>query len=270
MTPLRSFRSLPGIVTALGMIPQEPFAQGSAPGAESPLSPLRPHEFETRVVQQVRLRYLQYLPEGAEETPEGPTRWPLVLFLHGAGERGDDLTRVTVHGPPALIRRGHRFPFILVAPQCPEGRRWDPVALTALLEDRVRRLPVDPERVYVTGLSMGGYGTWKLGLLHPERFAAIVPICGGGEWIDVCLAGREKAEALRTLAVWAFHGARDNVVPLSESERMVHALKGLGAQEVRFTVYPEGEHDSWTVTYEKPELYEWLLRQRRVGAVWPR
>lgn len=267
---MRSLGPLSGIVTVLGMVPGWFFADASSVAGEDPPGPFRSCEFEARVVQQVRLRYLLHLPEGAQERAEGSGRLPLVLFLHGAGERGEDLARVTVHGPPALVRRGTRFPFILVAPQCPEGRVWDPVALTALLEDCVRRLPVDPERVYVTGLSMGGYGTWKLGLLHPERFAAIVPICGGGEWIDVRLAGREKLESLRDLAVWAFHGARDEVVPLSESERMVKALKELGVKEVRLTVYPEAGHDSWTATYEQTELYGWLLRHRRRGAVWPR
>jgi predicted peptidase len=240
----------------------------SIPAAE-PLQRFEQHRFETRIVQNVQIRYLLWLPGGTGGARTTPARWPLVLFLHGAGERGNDLARVTIHGPPALVQRGTNFPFILVAPQCPEDQRWDPTTLMALLEHLVRKLPVDPTRVYVTGLSMGGYGTWKLGLMYPERFAAIVPICGGGEWIDVRLAGRTRADALRTLAVWAFHGARDNIVPLSESERMVNALKELGAREVLFTVYPDAEHDSWTVTYQKPELYEWMLRHSRPGAAWP-
>lgn len=239
------------------------------PAAET-VAPFRTQTFETRILQTVRLNYLLRVPSSRPSSELRDVRWPLVLFLHGAGERGTNLAQVTIHGPPALVQRGTNFPFILVAPQCPEGQRWDPVALMALLEHVVRTEPVDPTRVYVTGLSMGGYGTWKLGLLYPERFAAIAPICGGGEWIDVRLASREKLEALRTLAVWAFHGARDNVVPLSESERMVNALKEAGVHEVRFTVYPEAGHDSWTVTYEKPELYQWLLRHARPHAAWPR
>lgn len=228
--------------------------------------------FETRITRDIRYRYLLSLPRDASagtETASPARRWPLVLFLHGAGERGQDLRLVTVHGPPALVQRGTNFPFILVAPQCPEDQRWDAPGLMALLEHLVHRLPVDPTRVYVTGLSMGGYGTWKLGLTYPDRFAAIVPICGGGEWIDVRLAARSRVEALRSLAVWAFHGARDPVVPLSESERMVQALKDAGAREVRLTVYPEAEHDSWTVTYENPEVYRWMLEHRRPDADWP-
>jgi predicted peptidase len=226
--------------------------------------------FETRITREIRYRYLLSIPSPDSAGPATPaTRWPLVLFLHGAGERGQDLSRVTVHGPPALIQRGTNFPFILVAPQCPEDQRWDAPGLMALLEELVQRLPVDPARVYVTGLSMGGYGTWKLGLSYPQRFAAIVPICGGGEWIDVRLAARDQANALRSLAVWAFHGAKDPVVPLSESERMVNALRQVGVQEVRLTVYPDAEHDSWTVTYNNPEVYQWMLQHRRPDAPWP-
>ncbi|MCS7091190.1 MAG: prolyl oligopeptidase family serine peptidase [Verrucomicrobiota bacterium] len=238
--------------------------------AAEPFPRFRAQKFETRLTRHVHLPYLLALPQLRNQAAApAPARWPLLLFLHGAGERGNDLSRVLRHGPPALVQQGTNFPFILVAPQCPDGQRWDAEALMALLEDCVRRLPVDPARVYVTGLSMGGYGTWKLGLLYPERLAAIVPICGGGEWIDVRLAGREKADALRSLAVWAFHGARDNVVPLNESERMVNALKESGAQKVRFTVYPEADHDAWTITYQKAELYQWLLEQSRPTAAWP-
>src|ERR1051325_6637179 len=114
---------------------------------------------------------------------------------------------------------------------------------------------VDTNRVYLTGLSMGGYGAWELGLAYPERFAAMAPICGGGEFITPYLATGKKAEALKSLGVWAFHGAKDPVVPLKESERMVDLLKKIGVKEVKFTVYTEAEHDSWTETYENQELY---------------
>jgi predicted peptidase len=186
-----------------------------------------------------------------------------MLFLHGAGERGTNLQRVTIHGPPKLVKEGRSFPFIVIAPQCPEGERWQTDSLLKLLEHVMAENRVDPGRVYLTGLSMGGYGTWKLALAYPEKFAAIVPICGGGDYIDALLANRTKAAALRNLPVWAFHGAKDNVVPLDESERMVNALKKAGVKDVRLTVYPEATHDSWTETYNNPELYEWLLKQER-------
>ena len=122
---------------------------------------------------------------------------------------------------------------------------------------------MDTNRVYLTGLSMGGFGTWKLAVAHPELFAAIVPICGGGETIEVLLAARERGAALKSLPVWAFHGAKDPVVSLEESERMVNALKKLGGKEVKLTVYPEAQHDSWTETYNNPQLYEWFLQHKR-------
>jgi len=122
---------------------------------------------------------------------------------------------------------------------------------------------VDKSRVYLAGLSMGGYGTWDLGLAHPEDFAAIVPICGGGELISVILASREHGPALKSLGVWAFHGAKDPVVPVEESQRMIAAVRKVGVQDVKLTVYPDAEHNSWTRTYDNPELYEWLLKHQR-------
>jgi len=220
-----------------------------------------PKVFQFTKTLTAQVNYLLYLPDGCDV--KGAKRWPLMLFLHGAGERGSDIWRVAIHGPPKLARAGSNFPFIVVSPQCPEGQRWSKDILLGLLDEVVRTLPVDTTRIYLTGLSMGGYGTWSLGCAHPEKFAAIVPICGGGERIDVLLANREKAQALRTLGVWAFHGGKDPVVPLEESQRMVDALKKAGVSDVKLTVYPEAGHDSWTETYQNPELYEWLLKHHR-------
>lgn len=218
--------------------------------------------FEGVISRPVKLDYLLHLPAGYDAG--GTRHWPLMLFLHGAGERGTNLARVKVHGPPKIAETNAAFPFILVSPQCPPGERWDPQALLALLDAVKSRHLVDPERVYVTGLSMGGYGTWALAAAAPERFAAVAPICGGGDPIAVRLAGGgPRAEALKTLGVWAFHGAKDEVVRPAESERMIEAYKNLGASP-RLTVYPEAGHDSWTETYANPTLYEWLLQHRRV------
>ncbi|MFM7816992.1 MAG: prolyl oligopeptidase family serine peptidase [Verrucomicrobiota bacterium] len=206
-----------------------------------------------------QLRYLLYLPTDYK-ADAGP-KWPLVLFLHGAGERGSDLQKVAVHGPPKLVSQGRQFPFILVSPQCPAGQVWDESALVGLVESIQARHRVDPARVYVTGLSMGGYGTWLLAQKHPGRFAAVAPVCGGGDRIRSLLPS--QVDALKTLGVWAFHGAKDNVVPLSESERMVEAFKRIGVQDIQLTVYPEANHDSWTATYDNPALYEWLLKHHR-------
>lgn len=186
-----------------------------------------------------------------------------MLFLHGAGERGSDISLVTKHGPPKNVGQNPDFPFILVSPQCLEGQIWSKEVLSGLLDEVMASLKVDTNRVYLTGLSMGGYGTWDLGLSHPERFAPIVPICGGGQLITVLIADKAKAQALKSLGIWAFHGAKDPIVPLNESERMVNVLKKIGAQDVRLTVYPEAGHDAWTETYNNPELYEWLLTHER-------
>ena len=135
--------------------------------------------------------------------------------------------------------------------------------LLALLDDIIAKYAVDTKRVYLTGLSMGGYGAWDLGLAYPERFAAIAPICGGGQTITVLLSSRDKGPELKSLGVWAFHGGKDPVVPPDESQRMVDAVKKAGVADVHLTVYPGAEHDSWTETYKDPKLYDWLLKHER-------
>lgn len=207
------------------------------------------------------LDYLQFLPKGYD--PDRAEGWPLILFLHGAGERGADLQRVKWHGPTQFVEQHPDFPFILISPQCPDGLIWDDASLLGLLDEVIALHNVDTNRVYLTGLSMGGFGTWSLGLSHPERFAAIAPICGGGAPIRLRLADKQKQKAVVKLPVWAFHGAKDPVVPLEESERMVSAIKALGGSEVKLTVYPEANHDSWTETYRNPGLFEWFLEQQR-------
>ncbi len=203
----------------------------------------------------VEIEYLLYLPEGYGDTEQ---TWPLMLFLHGAGERGHDLEKVKVHGPPKLVAQGQSMPFIIVSPQCPTGKSWtDPSevqVLISLLDDIVANYDVDESRVYLTGLSMGGFGTWALGSSCPERFAAMVPICGGGD--------SRMARRLRDVPIWVFHGAKDNTVPLARSAEMVEAVKAAGG-DIEFTVYPEAGHDSWTETYDNPELYEWLLSHHK-------
>ncbi|MGB9623674.1 MAG: prolyl oligopeptidase family serine peptidase [Phycisphaerae bacterium] len=208
------------------------------------------------IVRTVECRYLLFLPE--EYGRDRARRWPLLLFLHGAGERGDDLNLLKRHGPPKIVEKDPHFPFIVVAPQCPANRfGFANDVLIALLDDVIARYAVDPDRVYVTGLSMGGYGTWSLACAYPERFAAIVPICGKGEtW---------QAGNLKHVPVWAFHGAKDTVVPPEGSEKMVEAVRRNGG-EAKLTIYPEAGHDSWTATYDNPELYEWLLKHRRYAA----
>lgn len=198
----------------------------------------------------IQMGYLLYLPKDYDQQDS----WPLLLFLHGSGERGTDLELVQKHGPPKLIGEGKDFPFIVVSPQCPVSRTWEPIELIALLDDIAQKHKVDQDRICVTGLSMGGYGTWRLASFAPERLAAIAPICGGGEtfW----------AKQFAHLPTWAFHGAKDTGVPVERSQVMVDALKKSGG-DPKLTIYPDAGHDAWTETYNNPEFYKWLLEQKR-------
>lgn len=215
-------------------------AEDAAPGK------LTPESFSQEVV--VTTKYLLYLPKDYADSDK---KYPLMLFLHGAGESGDDLEMVKKHGPPKIVEGKEDFPFILVSPQSP-GRGWRPEVLSAMLDDVIAKHRVDTDRVYLTGLSMGGYGTWALAAAEPDRFAAIAPICGGGNPRD--------AEKLKDIPTWVFHGAKDEVVPIARSEEMVNALEAAGGKP-KFTIYPEAGHDSWTETYNNQELYKWLLEQ---------
>ena len=227
-------------------------AQEQASGSQAPA------KFEKQIVKTIKADYLLYLPK--EYGKEADKKWPLMVFLHGSGESGTDVQKVAKHGPPKLIAAGKEFPFIVVSPQCPEGKIWSNDLLLALLDEVETKYAVDTQRVYLTGLSMGGFGTWSLGLSHPEKFAAIAPICGGGEIITPLLADKTK---LASLPVWAFHGAKDPTVPVEESEHMVNYLKKIGVKEVKLTIYPDALHDSWTQTYANPELFEWFLQHSR-------
>ena len=209
--------------------------------------------FEKKITKTVSCNYLLFLPEDYETKRQ---RWPLMLFLHGAGERGSDLNKVKVHGPPKIVENRKDFPFLVVSPQCPEGDWWTEKVevLINLVDDIAARYKVDKKRIYLTGLSMGGYGTWSLASAYPERFAAIAPICGSGS--------RIMSLRLKDIPIWVFHGGKDPVVPLEESEEMVNAIRKLGG-DVKFTIYPDAGHDSWTESYNNQELYDWFLEHRK-------
>ena len=149
------------------------------------------------------------------------------------------------------------LPFIVVAPQCPKGSWWndrDQIDnLSRLVSEIETNYRIDKRRIYLTGLSMGGYGTWSLAASDPSRFAAIAPICGGGNLRD--------AGSIKDIPTWVFHGARDKVVPVSESKQMVQAIRAAGG-EPEFTIYPKAGHDSWTASYENPDLYQWFLKHQ--------
>lgn len=205
-----------------------------------------------------------YLPKNYQ--PDGKPV-PLMLFLHGAGERGKDLAVVKKHGPPMLVDKGKEFPFIIVSPQrsmtqeeeklpYKEWKKtpWRPERLTALLDTLEKNYNVDKSRVYLTGLSMGGYGTWNLASTHPKRFAAIAPICGGGD--------PKKMAVLKDLPIWTFHGDKDTTVKISETEAIIKAIKAAGG-DPKFTVYKGVGHHSWIKAYENSKLFEWLLEHRK-------
>lgn len=197
--------------------------------------------------------YLEYLPKDFDPHKS----YPLVLFLHGAGERGTDVELAAFHGPLKYVKtEGRDYPFICVAPQCPPDKYWGcyTESLLAFLEDICTALPVDRERVYLTGLSMGGTGTWMLAMAAPEKFAAIAPICGTGiYWYG---------EALRNVPVCIYHGDCDDIVPLYESEHMMRGVQRAGG-DVQLHVCKGIGHDAWEIAYRGDELFNWLLSHKR-------
>jgi pimeloyl-ACP methyl ester carboxylesterase len=197
------------------------------------------------------IKYLFYLPDtyGTDTT----VKWPLILFLHGGAERGNNLDKVKTNGPPKLISKGKKLPFIIVSPQVSSGELWDPDLLVWMLKDIIKKYKVDEDRIYLTGLSIGGLGTWETSEKYPEMFAAIAPVSGWGDPL--------QAWKIRHIPVWIFHGAKDPVVPVIASEVMADSLKRYN--NVKLTIYPNAVHDSWTETYNNDQLYEWFLDHKR-------
>jgi len=181
-------------------------------------------------------------------------RWPLLIFLHGSGERGTELDKVKVHGPPMWAARGRAYPLVLVSPQLEDGATWEPARLHRLLLALQARLHVEPRRSLVTGLSLGGYGAWNWACTYPDDLAGIAPVCGFGNPGAVA--------AMRKVPVRGYHGDADVGVPVSAHQACVDALRAAGGQAT-LTIYPGVGHDSWTPAYQDPELLPWLLAQRR-------
>jgi pimeloyl-ACP methyl ester carboxylesterase len=193
--------------------------------------------------------YLVRQPTAA--SPSGKV--PLLIFLHGRGD-GDVVARTAANGPIKEVDGGRELPFLIIAPQCPSPDWWDVNKLEDMLKEVLADHPeVDTRRIYLTGLSMGGYGSWSWATMHPEHFAALAPIAGGGDPSDV--------QRLKDLPIWVFHGDRDTTVSPQESYDMVAALRAIHGR-VRFTLYPNTGHDSWTQAYATAELYQWMLRQQ--------
>ena len=207
------------------------------------------------------LRYWLFLPVDYETQAQSGGA-PLLLFLHGAGERGEesgaDIAKVKIHGPPRLLDNpefAKKFPCVTVSPQCKNGYAWSPAQLMLLLNHVEKNCKIDKNRVYVSGLSMGGFGTWMCLNESPKRFAAAVPVCGG--------AKSEWAETLTDTPIWVFHGEKDTVVVPTLSATMVEAIKNAGGKKILFTVFEGVGHDSWVPTYDNQLLYDWMFQQVR-------
>ena len=206
---------------------------------------------------------------------EAGKKYPLVLFLHGAGERGDNNAAQLTHGGTLFSspKNREKYPAYVIFPQCPNGKRWvevnwnekaphaspkepsAPMRLTKLMLDQfIKANPVDPDRIYVMGLSMGGFGTWDFLQRYPAVAAAAVPICGG--------ADNSSADKLKHVAIWAFHGSADTTVWPQRSRSMVDELKKASGN-VRYTEYDKVGHDSWSRAFAEPELLPWLFAQKR-------
>lgn len=196
--------------------------------------------------------YCEYLPENFDKNQ----KYPIIFFLHGAGERGPELEKLLKMGPMQYVLTGNELPFIVISPKCIDNIWYDHYETLDGLFCEYLSLPyVDTARVYMGGASMGGYGTWGFAMSHADRLAAIVPVCGGGVVWNV--------GTLRDLPVWAFHCKGDPTVNIGESERMINALKSVSSSEVRFTVIDSDGHNAWTPAFTDPALYEWLLTKSR-------
>jgi predicted peptidase len=201
------------------------------------------------------LKYQVRVPAGYD----GSKELPLILFLHGSGEQGDDGKKQSSVGlGPAIEMNPTAWaPYIVVLPQKPKMRGgWmeHEKLMLGVVEKTKKEYKIDASRLYLTGLSMGGYGSWMLAAKHPEMWAAVAPICGGGNPAD--------AAKLKDLPIWAFHGDQDKAVPVKKSEEMVEALKAAGGQP-KLTVYPGVGHNSWDKAYRDEKLWDWFLQHRR-------
>lgn len=198
--------------------------------------------------------YRLYQPSNYDNQPD--RLWPLVVFLHGAGERGIDLQGVTRHGPLREVAKGREFPFLIAAPQLSGQEYWGGYieSLNAWLDDLLETYRINFDRVYLTGLSMGGTGTWLWAMASPERFAAILPMCGTG----ICWC----AGNVKKLPIWTFHGSADEIIPVEESIHMVNRVNACGGN-ARLTICEGYTHDCWTDTYAREDIYDWLLSHHR-------
>jgi predicted peptidase len=203
----------------------------------------------------VNYKYLLYLPENYAENTK---TYPLVIYLHGGGQRGTDLLKLNEYGLPYLISKGQNFKFIIASPQCPEGKYWSTDNwIDSLLNDLNAKYRIDTSRIYLTGISMGGYGVFTAAMDQPERFAALLPLCGGCNDIDTA-----RICNLKNIPIWAFHGTADDKIPIFETERIVRKLNNCQGK-IRFTRLENEGHAIQYIYESKPEIFDWLLKQKK-------
>ncbi|CAF1233601.1 unnamed protein product [Adineta steineri] len=228
--------------------------------------------FKQRKTGLIPFVYEYFLSIPPDYNKDNNKNWPFLLFLHGAGESHPPIDKVLNHGPPKLV---HSYltctqdtqplaglnlecskliaeNFITCSPQVNEGYGWNDQVLINLIDQIEQDYRIDKNRVYCTGISMGGYGCWSLAMAQPNRFAAIIPICGGGD--------EKQVTCLKHLPIWNFHGKLDDVVPVEESTNLI---KTLNSELCKSTIYPNLEHDSWTETYNNKDIYTWLLQHTK-------
>ncbi len=202
----------------------------------------------------VKYAYSLYVPNDYQSTERS---YPLIIYLHGGSQRGNDLTKLNAYGLPQLINQGKEFPFIIASPQCPEGKYWSTDNwLEPLYSDLLAKYRIDARRVYLMGISMGGYGTWQTAVAYPDKFAAIVPLCGGcDDSTHIC--------RIKHVPVWTFHGTADDKVPFGLTDRLVKRLRACqGTDRVRFTRLVKAGHEIQYI-FQRKKIYRWLLKQHR-------
>ena len=233
-----------------------PLLSCAALHADTP-APGKQVELSHKVSDQQSVPYLLYRPK--ELDAKADKKWPVILFLHGRGESRGPLSIVAKWGPPRMAERGDNLPYIVISPQCPASSRWtadeQQAGVLNLLDHISEKYPVDTSRIYLTGLSMGGYGSWKLAADHGQRFAAVAPVCGRGNPAD---GGK-----LKDLPIWVFHGTEDRAVDYQHSVDMVEAIEKAGGKKVRFTSMKHVGHNCWSAAYATPELFQWFDKHRR-------
>lgn len=212
-------------------------------------------EKSLKISDEISIPYLQYLPKDYDKDK----KHPLMLFLHGRGESNGPLSVVAQWGPPKIVANGKNLPFILISPQCPKEDFWSSDTqidrLLKLLDHVKKEFSVDENRIVLTGLSMGGYGSWELAAREPDMFAAVMPICGGGK--------PENASKLKDLNIWVYHGTADTAVPYQKSVDMVEAIKKAGNKTIQFTTLQDVGHNSWSEAYGNKKVWKWFEESKK-------